>query len=67
MHLVIMMSLIGPICLMDQKLGFDPKFGIWPNFWDLTQFLGFNPISGKNPNFWDSQPLGEGIGERGCP
>ena len=44
----------GPIYLVDQKLGFDPKFG-------------FDPIFGKNPNLWDLQPLGQGIGERGCP
>ena len=58
---------IGPIYLVDQKLGFDPKFGICPNFWDLSQFLGFDPIFGKNPNIWDLQPHGQGIGERGCP
>ena len=52
---------------LTQNLGFDSIFGIWPNFWDLTQFLGFDPIFGKNPSFWDLQPLGQGIGERGCP
>ena len=57
----------GPIYLVDQKLGYDPKFGIWPNFWDLSQFLGIDPIFGKNPYFWDLQPLGQGIGDRGCP
>ena len=42
----------GPIYLVDQKLGFDPKFGIcplfriWPDFWDLTQFLGKIQIFG---------------------
>ena len=34
------------IYLVDQKLGFDPKFGICPNFWDLSQFLRFDPIFG---------------------
>ena len=33
---------MGPsIYLVDQKLGFDPVFGIWPNFWEKSQFLGF--------------------------
>ena len=36
-------------------------------FYLVDQNLGFDPIFGKNPNFLDLQPLGQGIGERGCP
>ena len=36
----------GPIYLVDEKLGFDPKFGICPNFGDLTQFLRKIPLFG---------------------
>ena len=32
---------LGSIYLVDQKFGFAPKFGIWPNFWEKSQFLGF--------------------------
>ena len=53
-----------PIYLVDQKLGFVSKFGIWPNFWDFTQFLGFDPIFGKNPNFWsDWEPLSTALSQ----
>ena len=38
----------------------------WTKNWDLTQNLGFDPSFGKNPNLGDLQPLGQGIGERGC-
>ena len=60
-------SVYGPIYLLGQKLGFDPKIGFCPNFWDLSQFLGFDPIFGENPNFWDLQPLGQGIGKEVAP
>ena len=45
-------SVYGPIYLLGQKLGFDPKFG-----WDLSQFLGFVPIFGIWPNFWGKIPI----------
>ena len=30
----------GPIYLVDQKLGFDTKFGIWPNFLEIIPIFG---------------------------